>query len=122
MTWELAYVIVACYPVVIFAYSITNFVNRKYTSQKPSSLVASNQLAYEAITNIRTVASFTAESRLLDKYNYLLTYNTNAVIRRAMTFSVLVAIGDFFLSCTYAIGFWRGGHLIVTGGVPFQQF
>lgn len=81
-TWKVAIVVIWCYPLIVFAYGITGYTNRRYVSQKAETLSASNQLAYEAIGNIRTVASFTGEERIRQRYITLLNDKTSQVMKR----------------------------------------
>lgn len=81
-TWKVAIVVVWCYPLVIFTYGMVAYTNRRYVSQSADTLSTSNQLAYESIGNIRTVASFTGEERIRQRYITLLNDKSSQVVKR----------------------------------------
>ncbi|KAH7415533.1 hypothetical protein KP509_14G049900 [Ceratopteris richardii] len=83
---------------------------------------ATGQIAHEALSSIRTVASFCAEKKVIDLFKHKSMDCVNAGIHRAL-------IGGFGLGMSYivmygslSLSFWVGGLLVFAGKVTFDGF
>ncbi|KAI5072374.1 hypothetical protein GOP47_0012480 [Adiantum capillus-veneris] len=81
-----------------------------------------SQIAHEALSSIRTVASFCAEKKVFSFYQNKSIACVKAGVRRAL-------IGGFGLGVSYvimygslALSFWVGGRLVFSGKVTFDGF
>ncbi len=80
---------------------------------------AANQVATEAISNMRTVAAFTHEDQVITTF----TEKTKETYRLGMKSNILkgflTGLGQLFLFSSYTLSFWYGGKLITDGEYTF---
>lgn len=98
-----------------------------------------NQIASEAVQNLRTVRALTAEVRTRDLYDCILTKLRIVSIMTMLRFAMLIMksaskqsrralLSGFFyglssamIFCALALGFWYGAVLIQEEGLPFDS-
>lgn len=86
-------------------------------SQKATSAV--NQIATEAISTIRTIASFTSEDRVAAMFTQKLRGPYLLGIKRATVGGFLTGLGQLFVFCAQALSLWYGSTLIESGEYEF---
>jgi ATP-binding cassette subfamily B (MDR/TAP) protein 1 len=87
----------------------------KYSSRSLDAYSISGSLAEEAISSMRTIAAMEGQSKLSTKYNEALAKSMHWGFR--MKTSVGCMVGEMIsITCaTYALGFWEGSRLLVSG-------
>ncbi|KAL9015581.1 MAG: hypothetical protein Q9185_007027 [Variospora sp. 1 TL-2023] len=83
---------------------------------------ASASLATEAVTAIKTVASLTLETKILDAYSALLAHVAQASILSTLHTMFWSALAQSIEFLMLALGFWYGGQLLADGEYTTQQF
>jgi ATP-binding cassette subfamily B (MDR/TAP) protein 1 len=78
--------------------------------------------AGEAISAIRTVASMTLETRVLENYNKILSRQSRRSINSILQASVLYAASQSVTFLCAALAFWYGGTLLSTHEYSVLQF
>lgn len=120
--WQLALLFVGLLPF----YGMDGFMQIKlgevFDSKAKIMYEETSQIAHEALSSIRTVASFCAEKKILGLYQAKSRNCVKAGMRRAL-------IGGFGMAATYvvmfgslALSFWVGGRLVISGKVNFDGF
>jgi ATP-binding cassette subfamily B (MDR/TAP) protein 1 len=79
------------------------------------------QVASESITHIRTVASFTGEQALLDKFSGTLSKNRASGISSAHIAGIGYGFSQFVMFGAYALSFWYGMILVKQGEMSFAS-
>ncbi|KAI1618438.1 ATP-binding cassette, subfamily B, member 1 [Exophiala viscosa] len=121
--WKLGLVVVfgALPPLLIAGYLRIRLEN-KLEAKNSEAFSESAGLASEAVTSIRTVASLTLESHILDEYSRMLgnvvTRSVRALVWTMFWFSLSQSIE--FLAM--ALGFWYGSRLLASGEYTTSQF
>jgi ATP-binding cassette subfamily B (MDR/TAP) protein 1 len=98
-------------------YLLTLFQGFSSKSQKATS--NANQIATEAISNIRTIASFTSEDRVAAMFIEKLREPYRVGLRGATLGGFLTGVGQIFMFGTQALTMWYGGTLIEDGSYSF---
>lgn len=65
-----------------------------------------NMLAAEAVSNIRTVAAFCSEEKVIDLYANELKEPSRRSFRRGQGAGVFYGVSQFFLFASYALALW----------------
>jgi ATP-binding cassette subfamily B (MDR/TAP) protein 1 len=110
--WKLALVCISAVPVLILSGFLRIWVLNKFQSRSKKVYQNSASFASEAASAIRTVASFTMESVMLDSYARKLENqireNVPSIIKSAFLYASSEAVQFFCM----ALGFWYGGTLV----------
>lgn len=65
-----------------------------------------NMLAGEAVSNIRTVAAFCAEEKVLDLYARELIEPAKSSFRRGQAAGIFYGVSQFFIFSSYGLALW----------------
>lgn len=65
-----------------------------------------NMLAGEAVSNIRTVAAFSAEEKILHLYAHELVEPSNRSFLRGQIAGIFYGVCQFFIFSSYALALW----------------
>lgn len=110
--WKLALVCISAVPVLILSGFLRIWVLNKFQSRSKKVYQSSASFASEAASAIRTVASFTMESVMLDSYATKLDSqrrkNLPSIVKSAFLYASSEAVQFFCM----ALGFWYGGTLV----------
>ncbi|KAI1641043.1 multidrug resistance protein [Biscogniauxia mediterranea] len=120
--WKLALVCIATIPILLGCgffrfYMLAHFQRRSKKAYEHSASFAS-----EAISAIRTVASLTRESDVLQQYKHSLAVQQRSSLISVLKASLLYAASQSFIFLAFALGFWYGGTLIAKREYDLFQF
>lgn len=73
-------------------------------TNKHEALLAANIVATEAISNVRTVASYVNESRMVDKYSLELLKPKEKSLKQSLVMGLLLGLGQFAVMSVNALG------------------
>jgi len=119
--WKLTLVLLALSPLIIFSNAAHMMAMKGLTAKSQDANAKANQIAVEAVGNIRTVASFASEIKIHERYVAELHGPMKLAIRKSHLGGFLTGLGQFFLFGTFALAFWYGGQLISQGEMDFNQ-
>ncbi|EGC33591.1 ABC transporter B family protein [Dictyostelium purpureum] len=111
--WQLTLVIIACFPLVIITSKIQMQILAGFS--KNDGCGPAGQVASEAISGIRTVASFTTEKQVVELYKKQLKGPSREGIKKAHISGFAYGFTQLILFCTYCLSFWYGGKLVGSG-------
>lgn len=97
-------------------------IETKLDDDTAKRFASSAALAAEAIAAIRTVASLTLESAIVEQYRERLSTVASKSARALMTTMLWYAFSQSINFLAMALGFWYGGKLVSTGEYSTQQF
>ncbi|TKY58289.1 ABC transporter B family member 10 [Spatholobus suberectus] len=86
------------------------FGERKNVFRK--AYLKANMLAGEAVSNIRTVAAFCAEQKVLDLYANELVEPSKRSFNRGQIAGIFYGISQFFIFSSYGLALWYGSVLM----------
>ncbi|XP_020573475.1 ABC transporter B family member 21-like [Phalaenopsis equestris] len=119
--WQLSFIILGLIPLIglnswaqiVFMKGFT--VDAKIIYEKAS------QVASDAVGNIRTVASFTAEEKVVELYKERSKSPKRTGIRQAVINGTGIGLSFFLLFCVYAASFYAGARLVQDGKTTFGK-
>lgn len=80
-----------------------------------------SQVASDAVSSIRTVASFCAEEKLMNAYQKKCENPVTLGIRQGVISGVGYGFSFFILYCTYALCFYIGARFVRDGSAVFTD-
>ncbi|KAL3850148.1 hypothetical protein ACJIZ3_012030 [Penstemon smallii] len=120
-SWELSLIILVMLPLIgLNGYFHMKFVNG-FTADIKKSYEDATQVASDAVGSIRTVASFSAEEKVMklhrEKCVGPVKLGTNQGLLNGATFGLSL----FFLYAVYAASFYAGARLVDAGKITFGE-
>ncbi|CAH9127873.1 unnamed protein product [Cuscuta epithymum] len=121
LQWRLSLVLVGVFPVVVAATVLQKMFIQGFSGDLEAAHARGTQLAGEAVANVRTVAAFNSESKIVSLY----TTNLQNPLRRCFWKGQIAGIGfgvaQFLLYASYALGFWYASWLVKHRISDFSQ-
>lgn len=77
-----------------------------YGGNLSKAYLKANMLAGEAVSNIRTVAAFCAENKILDLYARELVEPSRRSFSRGQIAGIFYGISQFFIFSSYGLALW----------------
>uniref|UniRef100_A0A0E0K3V6 MDR-like ABC transporter n=1 Tax=Oryza punctata TaxID=4537 RepID=A0A0E0K3V6_ORYPU len=99
INWRITLVVLATYPLMV-----SGHISESY--------LKANMLAAEAVSNIRTVAAFCAEEKVIKLYADELKEPAKRSFRRGQGAGLFYGVSQFFLFSSYALALWYGSELM----------
>ncbi|KAF5953881.1 hypothetical protein HYC85_006737 [Camellia sinensis] len=121
LQWRLALVLIAVFPVVVAATVLQKMFMQGFSGDLEAAHAKATQLAGEAVANVRTVAAFNSESKIVS----LFTNNLETPLRRCFWKGQIAGSGygiaQFALYASYALGLWYASWLVKHGISDFSK-
>jgi len=114
-SWQLALVICAAMPVLMFVTVIGVTAASKITSSEQKAYAEAAEVANEVILSIRTVTAFCAQKMELFRYDRQLLTAKNMAIKVGITMGVSFGVIYFMIYAMYALSFGFGTWLFQEG-------
>ncbi|VFR00063.1 unnamed protein product [Cuscuta campestris] len=112
LQWRLSLVLVAVFPVVVAATVLQKMFMKGFSGDLEAAHAKGTQLAGEAVANVRTVAAFNSEAKIVS----LFSANLETPLRRCFWKGQIAGIGygvaQFLLYASYALGLWYASWLV----------
>ncbi|KAL6534146.1 Multidrug resistance protein 1 [Orobanche hederae] len=121
LQWRLALVLVGIFPVVVAATVLQKMFMNGFSGDLQAAHGKATQLAGEAVANLRTVAAFNSEAKIVG----LFTSSLRIPLRRAFWKGQMAGSGygiaQFALYASYALGLWYASWLVKHGISDFSK-
>ncbi|GAB4833598.1 Multidrug resistance protein 1 [Ancistrocladus abbreviatus] len=121
LQWRLALVLIAVFPVVVAATVLQKMFMKGFSGDLEAAHAKATQLAGEAVSNVRTVAAFNSESKIVG----LFSTNLETPLRRCFWKGQIAGSGygiaQFALYASYALGLWYASWLVKHGISDFSK-
>ncbi|KAK1400186.1 ABC transporter Tap-like, P-loop containing nucleoside triphosphate hydrolase [Heracleum sosnowskyi] len=121
LQWRLALVLMAVFPLVVAATVLQKLFMEGFSGDLEAIHAKATQLAGEAVANVRTIAAFNSESKIVALY----ISNLQAPLRRCFYKGQIAGCGygiaQFLLYASYALGLWYSSWLVKHGISDFSK-
>ncbi|XP_023744885.1 ABC transporter B family member 1 [Lactuca sativa] len=121
LQWRLALVLVAVFPVVVAATVLQKMFMQGFSGDLEGAHAKATQLAGEAVANMRTVAAFNSESKIVDLFKTSLDTPLRRCFWKGQIAGQGFGIAQFLLYGSYAIGLWYASWLVKHGISDFSK-
>ena len=112
LDWRYSLPIICLLPLVLLGSYLRHKVLKDFHHSTLSYHMSSNEIAYEAIASVRTVAAFVQESEIIKMYNSKLTEAFEAAKKAAKNLSLAFAGAAGMQLLVTAFAIWYGAYLI----------
>ncbi|KAJ0989938.1 hypothetical protein J5N97_008294 [Dioscorea zingiberensis] len=112
LNWRLTLVILATYPLMVSGHISEKLFMQGYGGNLSKTYLKANMLAAEAVSNIRTVAAFCSEKKVIDLYADQLKEPAKHSFRRGQAAGIFYGVSQCFLFSSYALALWYGSVLM----------
>ncbi|XP_057977379.1 ABC transporter B family member 2-like isoform X2 [Malania oleifera] len=112
LNWRITLVVLATYPLIISGHISEKLFMQGYGGDLSKAYLKANMFAGEAVSNIRTVAAFCLEEKVLDLYAGELVEPSRRSFTRGQIAGILYGISQFFIFSAYGLALWYGSVLM----------
>ncbi|KAJ9707214.1 hypothetical protein PVL29_002282 [Vitis rotundifolia] len=112
LNWRITLVVLATYPLIISGHISEKLFMQGYGGNLSKAYLKANMLAGEAVSNIRTVAAFCSEEKVLDLYSRELVEPADKSFTRGQIAGLFYGISQFFIFSSYGLALWYGSILM----------
>ncbi|BBN12105.1 autophagy-related protein 9 [Marchantia polymorpha subsp. ruderalis] len=119
LEWRVASVMVATFPLLIVALVGENFFLKGFGGDLPKAYARAGMVVGEAVGNIRTVAAFCAEEKVLELFERELQVPRKKTFVKAQVSGLGYGISQFFMYSSYALALWYSSTLVKKGETAF---
>ncbi|KAI4314502.1 hypothetical protein L6164_027405 [Bauhinia variegata] len=112
LNWRLALVVIATYPLVISGHISEKLFMQGFGGNLSKAYLKANMIAGEAVSNIRTVAAFCSEEKIIELYANELVEPSRRSFLRGQIAGIFYGISQFFIFSSYGLALWYGSVLM----------
>ena len=121
-SWKFGLVCSATVPFILACGFYRFWIVAELAKRSRKAFAYSASYAAEAISAIRTIASLTRETEVLNFYHDSLVEERHTVLISTLKSANLYALSQAFPYLVMALGYWYGGHLISMGEIGIFEF
>ncbi|KAK1267629.1 ABC transporter B family member 1 [Acorus gramineus] len=121
LQWRLALVLIAVFPVVVAATVLQKMFMTGFSGDLESAHAKATQIAGEATANMRTVAAFNAEARIVRLFGDGLQGPLRRCFWKGQIAGSGFGVAQFLLYASYALGLWYAAWLVKHGESDFSK-
>ncbi|KVH95222.1 AAA+ ATPase domain-containing protein [Cynara cardunculus var. scolymus] len=121
LNWRLTLIVMAMYPLIISGHISEKMFMKGYGGDLSKAYLKANMLAGEAVSNIRTVAAFCSENKVLDLYSRELVGPSKQSFNRGQVAGLFYGVSQFFIFSSYGLALWYGSVLMERGLSGFKS-
>ncbi|CAA2995558.1 ABC transporter B family member 1 [Olea europaea subsp. europaea] len=121
LQWRLALVLIAVFPVVVAATVLQKMFMTGFSGDLEAAHAKATQLAGEAVSNVRTVAAFNSESKIVGLFISSLQPPLRRCFWKGQIAGSGYGVAQFLLYVSYALGLWYASWLVKHGISDFSK-
>ncbi|KAL2644767.1 hypothetical protein R1flu_012354 [Riccia fluitans] len=120
-SWELALIVIGLSPFLGMQAVVTEALGSQPSQTDKENLSQASQVVSDSVSNIRTVASFGAEEKIVELYANKSTTAYFTDIKKGVYSGLSLGFANFSLFCSYALSFYAGAQLVKLGRVKIDD-
>ncbi|MED6184096.1 ABC transporter B member 19 [Stylosanthes scabra] len=119
--WRVSLLILATFPLLVLANFAQQLSLKGFAGDTAKAHAKTSMIAGEGVSNIRTVAAFNAQNKMLSVFTHELRVPQMISLRRSQTAGILFGISQLALYASEALILWYGAHLVSKGVSSFSK-
>ncbi|KAK5802321.1 ABC transporter B family member 19 [Gossypium arboreum] len=119
--WRVSLLILGTFPLLVLANFAQQLSLKGFAGDTAKAHAKTSMIAGEGVSNIRTVAAFNAQNKILSLFCYELRVPQMRSLRRSQTSGLLFGLSQLALYASEALILWYGAHLVSEGVSTFSK-
>ncbi|KAF3595455.1 hypothetical protein DY000_02025488 [Brassica cretica] len=119
--WRVSLLILATFPLLVLANFAQQLSLKGFAGDTAKAHAKTSMIAGEGVSNIRTVAAFNAQSKILSLFCHELRVPQKRSFYRSQTSGFLFGLSQLALYGSEALILWYGAHLVSEGKSTFSK-
>ncbi|CAH9084545.1 unnamed protein product [Cuscuta europaea] len=119
--WRVSLLILATFPLLVLANFAQQLSMKGFAGDTAKAHAKSSMIAGEGVSNIRTVAAFNAQDKVLSLFSFELRIPRRQSLRRCNLSGLLFGLSQLALYSSEALILWYGVHLVEKGLSTFSK-
>ncbi|KAI3915329.1 hypothetical protein MKX01_035588 [Papaver californicum] len=122
IAWRLAVLIIAVQPLIIVCFYARRVLIKSMYNKSTKAQNQSSKLAAEAVSHLRTITSFSSQSRILNMFRETQLGSERESTRLPWIAGLGLGFSQSIITFSWALNFWYGGKLVSQGGITTKSF
>lgn len=119
--WRVSLLILATFPLLVLANFAQQLSLKGFAGDTAKAHARTSMIAGEAVSNIRTVAAFNAQDKVLSLFGKELHIPQQQSLQRSQSSGLLFGLSQLALYGSEALILWYGAHLVSKGLSTFSK-
>ncbi|KAJ4877838.1 ABC transporter B family member 19 [Raphanus sativus] len=119
--WRVSLLILCTFPLLVLANFAQQLSMKGFAGDTAKAHAKTSMIAGEGVSNIRTVAAFNAQSKILSLFSHELRVPQKRSFYRSQTSGFLFGLSQLALYGSEALILWYGAHLVSQGKSTFSK-
>ncbi|KAJ8647030.1 hypothetical protein MRB53_000053 [Persea americana] len=119
--WRVSLLILATFPLLVLANFAQQLSLKGFAGDTAKAHAKTSMIAGEGVNNIRTVAAFNAQDKILSLFSYQLRIPQQRSLRRSQSAGILFGLSQLALYASEALILWYGSRLVSHGASTFSK-
>ncbi|KAG9159775.1 hypothetical protein Leryth_007793 [Lithospermum erythrorhizon] len=119
--WRVSLLILGTFPLLVLANFAQQLSLKGFAGDTAKAHAKTSMIAGEGVSNIRTVAAFNAQDKILSLFSHELRLPEQRSLRRSQTSGFLFGLSQLALYASEALILWYGSHLVSKGLSTFSK-
>ncbi|XP_010554005.1 PREDICTED: ABC transporter B family member 19-like [Tarenaya hassleriana] len=119
--WRVSLLILATFPLLVLANFAQQLSLKGFAGDTAKAHAKTSMIAGEGVSNIRTVAAFNAQDKILSLFSHELLVPQKRSLRRSQTSGFLFGLSQLALYGSEALILWYGARLVGKGESTFSK-
>jgi ATP-binding cassette subfamily B (MDR/TAP) protein 1 len=121
LQWRMALVVLATFPLQVFAAIVEQMFLKGFSGDVAGAQARASMVAAEAVGNVRTVAAFNAEDKVVNLFSSELEAPMKRGYLRGQVAGIGYGVSQLCLYGSYGLGLWYGAQLVKQGHAHFNN-
>ncbi|CAI9777375.1 unnamed protein product [Fraxinus pennsylvanica] len=119
--WRVSLLILATFPLLVLANFAQQLSLKGFAGDTAKAHAKTSMIAGEGVSNIRTVAAFNAQEKILSQFCHELRVPQRQSLLRSQSSGFLFGLSQLALYASEALILWYGAHLVRKGVSTFSK-
>ncbi|XP_010256924.1 PREDICTED: ABC transporter B family member 19 [Nelumbo nucifera] len=119
--WRVSLLILATFPLLVLANFAQQLSLKGFAGDTAKAHAKTSMIAGEGVSNIRTVAAFNAQDKILSLFCHELRVPQRRSLRRSQSAGSMFGVSQLALYASEALILWYGAHLVSKGVSTFSK-
>ncbi|KAL0914305.1 hypothetical protein M5K25_014641 [Dendrobium thyrsiflorum] len=120
-SWQLSLIILALVPIISLNGIFRMKFNKGFSANAEKMYEEASQVANDALGSMRTIASFSAEEKVMELYKKKCKGPIKAGIKQGILSGITYGVSYLLVFCVYAAIFYAGSRLVGVGKITFDK-